>query len=631
MSDLVHLLSSAIKKSETYALLEDSKSAPGKAKNLLFLNPHEAVFAYDESELADALEKLESLKKQGFFLCGYLAYEAGYHFIDKAIPNTFKDEHGQPLLYFIAFKDLYYPTREELVSLFSDQALFPESALSIYDLSLNTQRDHYFKNIQTIKNYIEAGDTYQINYTLKYKFTLKGNNALLYAALRKTQPVEFGALLNFQKSKIVSLSPELFVHKSKQTLTSKPMKGTAKRGKNKKEDDEIIEFLKNDSKTLSENVMIVDLIRNDFSRICEIGSVNVNNLFQVQTFKSIHQMISTVKGTLTKGLSFTEILAALYPCGSITGAPKIRTMEIINDLEMEARGIYTGAIGYLMPNNDFHFNVPIRTIVIHETDSKKTAHDNDGNSDKLCEMGIGSGIVYQSNAQDEYEECLLKANFLRQVNKHFYLIEAFKFDSSSKRFIHLNQHLSRLMLSAEYFGFELNREGIENQLERYKKSLISDNTDHHAYKIRLTASQSGDIQLSHQLIEDKLESVDKVLISDERVQSSRVFQYHKTSERKHYNNAYDKAQQSGFYDVLFFNEKNQLAEASRHNVFIKAGGEYYTPPVTAGILDGIERQNFIQQKKANEKNLSLDDLLAADEVILTNSVRGAVRVTLSTI
>jgi para-aminobenzoate synthetase/4-amino-4-deoxychorismate lyase len=622
MLDLTDLLSTVIKNSETYALLEDSKSIPEKAKNLLFLHSHEAVIAMHEGEISHALERLETLKQEGFFLCGYLAYEAGYHFIDKIIPDTFQDEKGQPLLYFIAFKELHYPTRAELDALFSDKSLFPETALSIYELSLNTSKNSYIKNIQTIKKYIEAGDTYQINYTLKYNFKLQGDNALLYQALRQTQPVEFGALLNFPESKIISLSPELFVYKNEQTLTSKPMKGTAKRGKNKEEDDEIVEFLKNDSKTLSENVMIVDLIRNDFSRICEIGSVRVNDLFQVQTFKSIHQMISTVKGTLKKGLSFTHILKALFPCGSITGAPKIRTMEIINDLETEARGIYTGAIGYLMPNNDFHFNVPIRTIVIHDTDSKST--------DKSCEMGIGSGIVYQSHANDEYEECLLKANFLRQVNKHFYLIEAFKFDVRKQQFNHIKQHLNRLMLSASYFGFELNRQEIESQLEHYKISLISDNTDHQSYKIRLTASQSGDIQLSHQLIEDKLEGVEKVLISDERVQSSMVFQYHKTSKREHYNNAYDKAQRSGFYDVLFFNESKQLAEASRHNVFIKVGGQYYTPPVSAGILDGIERQSFIQQKKAREKNLSLDDLLSADEVILTNSVRGAVSVTLST-
>ena len=631
MLDLTNLLSTVIKNSETYALLEDSKSTADKAKNLLFLKPHEMVIARQENEIANALECLEALKQEGFFLCGYLSYEAGYHFIDKTIPNTLQDESGQPLLYFIAFKELHYPTREALDALFEDKSLFPESALSIHDLRLNTSKPSYIKNIKTIKEYIEAGDTYQINYTLKYKFKLQGDNALLYQALRKTQPVEFGALLNFPESKIISLSPELFVHKNQQTLTSKPMKGTAKRGVNKKQDDSIIAFLKNDSKTLSENVMIVDLIRNDFSRICEIGSVRVKNLFQVQTFKSIHQMISTVKGTLNKGLSFTDILTALFPCGSITGAPKIRTMEIINDLETEARGIYTGAIGYLMPNDDFHFNVPIRTIVIHDTDSK--GHDESEESkegaDKSCEMGIGSGIVYQSDANDEYEECLLKANFLRQVNKHIYLIEAFRFNVKNQQFNHLNQHLKRLMSSADYFGFEIKRDAIESQLEDYKKVLSTNKADHQDCKIRLSVSQAGEINVSHQFIESNSESVEKIIISDHRVQSSSVFQYHKTSKREHYNSAYEIAEKAGFYDVLFFNEKEQLAEASRHNVFIKIAGRYFTPPITAGILNGIERQHFMQQTNAEEKDLGLEDLMTADEVILTNSVRGAVSVEVS--
>ncbi len=622
MPDLTHILSSVIKNTETYALLEDSKSTPDKAKNLLFLDPHDAVIAYHEGEIAKALERLEGLKQEGFFLCGTLAYEAGYHFIDKIIPNTFKDESGQPLLYFIAFKALHYPTREELDKLFSDKSLSPESSLGIHDLRLNTSKESYLKNIKAIKKYIEAGDTYQINYTLKYNFKLQGSNALLYRALRQTQPVEFGALLNFPESQIISLSPELFVHKHGQTLTSKPMKGTAKRGLSKKQDDAIIGFLKNDSKTLSENVMIVDLIRNDFSRICEVGSVRVKNLFQVQTFKSIHQMISTVKGTLNKGLSFTDILTALFPCGSITGAPKIRTMEIINDLEAQARGIYTGAIGYLMPNDDFHFNVPIRTIVIHDADSKESNEA----TDKICEMGIGSGIVYQSDANDEYEECLLKANFLRQVNKHFYLIEAFRFEAKSNQFRNINKHLGRLMSSADYFGFELKRDVIESQLEQYRQSLIG-NTDDKDCKIRLTAFQSGEITLGYQQIVNSSRVLEKIAISDERVASGSVFQFHKTSKREHYNTAYEKAEQSGFYDVLFFNEKEQLAEASRHNVFIKVAGDYFTPPVTAGLLKGIERQYFIQQMNVKEKHLSLDDLLTADEVILTNSVRGAISVT----
>ena len=623
MQSLPQFLLQSFKQSDTYALLEDSKSSAEKSSNLLFCNPQETVIAYKQSELAAALIKIEALKKQGLFLCGYLSYEAGYFFIDKFIDKPLenlgnKANSNQPLLYFIAFKDLHRPDRKQLDTLFNDETAFPESELSVHDLQLNVTEKKYLNIISKIKKFIEAGDTYQINYTIKYKFKLKGNSALLYKALRKTQPVEFGALLNFPKSKIVSLSPELFVRKNKQTLTSKPMKGTAKRGIDKQEDESIIHFLKKDPKTLSENVMIVDLIRNDFGRICKTGSVQVHNLFQVQTFKSIHQMISTVKGTLLNGLSFADILYALFPCGSITGAPKIRTMEIINDLEGEPRGIYTGAIGYLLPNDDFYFNVPIRTIVIKENNGKE--------SDSHCEMGIGSGIIYESNAKAEFAECLLKSSFLRRINKSFYLIEALRFNLQKNSYVNLENHLQRLSHSAKYFGFELDLMSIQTQLTQYKNSIDT----HTDAKIRLSAYQDGVLKINHEAILNEPEKkINTIKMCDVKIDSTCPFQYHKTSKRTHYNKAYDEAEKEGYYDALFFNEKNQLAEASRHNVFIKKNSRYFTPPISAGILNGIEREQFILAHEAIEKDLTKQDLLDADEILLTNSVRGIVKVLLS--
>jgi para-aminobenzoate synthetase/4-amino-4-deoxychorismate lyase len=371
--------------------------------------------------------------------------------------------------------------------------------------------------------------------------------------------VEFGALLHFPESKIISLSPELFIKKGGDTLTSKPMKGTAKRGKNKQEDDEIVSFLKQDSKTLSENVMIVDLIRNDFGRVCETGSVHVNNLFQVQTFKTLHQMISTVKGTLKKNLNFSDLLHALFPCGSITGAPKIRTMEIINELEKEPRGIYTGAIGYLKPDGDFYFNVPIRTIVISEY--------------KQCEMGIGSGIIYESDANDEYAECLLKAEFLTNINQGFYLIESFKYNASQQFFYHLDQHLSRLNNSSNYFGFKFNKEGIEKKLSEIKNTLKIG-----SYKIRLISFHDGSLKITHSKISNDDNSPKTILISKHRINCASVFQYHKTSRRDLYDQEFDLANKLGFYDVVFLNKRDEIAEASRHNIFIRQGNKFFTPP-----------------------------------------------------
>ncbi len=605
MKTLANLLSS----NDTYALLDDSKSSEDLSHNLLFSNPQHEIIARKESELASALEQIEQCKKEGLYICGYLSYEAGYYFIDKTIERKVTGD-TQPLLYFIAFKDVQHPSRDEIEACLNRAELYPEADLCLHDLQLNVSKPDYLKAISTIKDHIGAGDTYQINYTLKYKFKLQGTAATLYKALRKNQPVEFGALLNFPESKIVSLSPELFVKKGGNILTSKPMKGTAKRGENKQEDDDIVSFLKQDSKTLSENVMIVDLIRNDFGRVCKIGSVHVNNLFQVQTFKTLHQMISTVKGTLKKNLSFSDLLHALFPCGSITGAPKIKTMEIINELEKEPRGIYTGAIGYLKPDSNFYFNVPIRTITITEN--------------KQCEMGVGSGIIYESDAEAEYDECLLKADFLTRINQDFHLIESFRLDADKGIFVNLDQHIKRLSQSASSFGFKLDNKNIDKKLSLIKASLTKG-----FHKIRLTAFHNGEVKISHSPVELNNGSSKIITISKEIINSYSIFQYHKTSHRDHYNRAYDKAEKNGFYDVIFFNEKEQLVEASRHNIFLKKNGEYFTPYLDNGALNGIERQIFMQNNDVKERHLKKEDLFNADEILLTNSVRGIVNVYLN--
>jgi len=626
MSTLSNLLSS----NSTYALLDDSKSPKSQSKNLLFTNPQHDIIARTEDELEQALDKIERYKQQGLYLCGYISYEAGYYFIDKVIARE-NSNAKQPLLYFIAFKDMYHANRDEVEACFNKAELYPSSNLCLYDLQLNVEKSTYLKVISKIKEYIRAGDTYQINYTLKYNFKLQGTAASLYKALRKKQPVEFGALLHFPESKIVSLSPELFIKKGGNTLTSKPMKGTAKRGKTKEEDDNIVSFLKKDSKTLSENVMIVDLIRNDFGRICKTGSVHVNNLFQVQTFKTLHQMISTVKGTLEKKASFKEFLHALFPCGSITGAPKIRTMEIINELEKEPRGIYTGAIGYLKPNNDFYFNVPIRTIAIDDKNQ--------------CEMGIGSGIIYESDAEDEYEECLLKSDFLTSLNQDLYLIESFRFDAEKGVFNNIDAHLKRLLQSAQSFGFKLNIDHIIEELDKTKVMLTKSslpfgtsqevnsnvpNLENCLYKIRLTTYQDGEVKINYQSIAQDSDTTKTITISDDKVNSQSIFQHHKTSHREHYNLAYDKAKKNGFYDVLFFNENKQLVEASRHNVFIKKDGEFFTPSLKTGALNGIQRQEFMNKNKVKEIEITSGELIAADQILLSNSVRGIVRVILNT-
>jgi len=604
-------LSQIINSSEVFALLEDSKSSEDLAQNLLFTEQIEEIIALSEDEIPSALEKIEQCRQQGLYLCGYLAYEAGYYFIDKEIRRTKQNHAEQALIHLIAFRSMQTLNRETINDAFSKIKQDPQSQLCAHGFKLSVTKNKYLDAIKKIKNYIKAGDTYQINYTIKFKFRLRGTANALYQALRQTQPVEFGAFLNFPKLKIVSLSPELFVTKKDDTLMSKPMKGTAKRGLNEKEDEFIVDFLQHDPKTLSENVMIVDLIRNDFGRICKTGSVKVKNLFEIQTFKTIHQMISTVKGKLKSNISFGDLLKGLFPCGSITGAPKIRTMEIINDLETESRGVYTGAIGYILPNNDFYFNVPIRTIVMNKSNQ--------------CEMGIGSGIIYESNAKAEFEECILKADFLTNLNNNFYLIEAFKYDADKKQFEYLSQHLYRLNDSAGYFGFKLKQSVIEERLDEIKQELkdIKDNC-----KVRLCAYQNGEVDISYETIIENDVSNKKVIIGEQKINSRSIFQYHKTSRREVYIEEFSKAKKAGYYDAIILNEHNEVAEGCIHNLFIKKDEELITPPIKAGVLHGVVRQRLIDEKKAVEKNLTLDDLFNADEILLSNSVRGLVKVEL---
>ena len=609
-------LSQIINGSEVFALLEDSKSDQDEARNLLFTGQQEDIIAVTEDEIPAALAKVEECRQQGLYLCGYLAYEAGYYFIDKKIERTKADNKEQALLHLVAFKSMQVLDRQTINDAFSEAEQDPTSQLCAHGFKLSVSESKYIKAIKKIKSYIIAGDTYQINYTIKFKFRLRGTANALYQALRQTQPVEFGAFLNFPKLKIVSSSPELFVRKKGDTLVSKPMKGTAKRGMNEKEDEFIVDFLKHDPKTLSENVMIVDLIRNDFGRICKTGSVLVKNLFEVQTFKTVHQMISTVKGKLKSDISFADLLYGLFPCGSITGAPKIRTMEIINDLEAESRGVYTGAIGYILPNNDFYFNVPIRTIVMNQRNQ--------------CEMGIGSGIIYESNAKAEFEECILKAEFLTNLNNNFYLIETFKYDIAKKQYENLDAHIYRLKDSAGYFGFKLKQSEIDARLDEIKQELENHRG---TFKVRLCAYHNGEVKISYERLSDGGSEVNssienRVIIGDQKINSRSIFQYHKTSRREVYNEEFDKAHSAGFYDAIILNEYNQVAEACRHNVFIRKDGQLITPPIKAGVLHGIYRQKYIDKENAIERVITLEDLNNADEILLTNSVRGVVKVSL---
>jgi para-aminobenzoate synthetase/4-amino-4-deoxychorismate lyase len=488
------------------------------------------------------------------------------------------------------------------------QEWFAESdalaAHSISNLRLAISPNDYESRILQIKKYIEDGDTYQVNFTTKYKFDFAGHPYSLYQDLKKKQEVAYNAFIKICDRYILSISPELFFRKEGNRIVARPMKGTMPRGRTLAEDQALAQCLASDEKNRSENVMIVDLLRNDLGRISKIGTVQVKELYAVEKYNTLFQMTSTITSELKYGLSYFDLFKSIFPSGSVTGAPKIRTMKIIRELEREPRGVYTGAIGMIAPDGRAVFNVPIRTIAI----------ENDRG-----EMGVGSGVVYDSDARAEFAECQLKANFLIEPYREFSLIETILWSGGFQR---LPLHLKRLSESAAYFDFDYNENEILETLRAAETRFIISGS----YKVRLRLDKDGTVQISVEpLAYQKIES-GRAAVSLVRTSSRDVFLFHKTTRRDLYQREYEKYSAQGFLDVLFLNEANHVTEGAISNIFIKKNGRYYTPPVESGLLNGVFRQEFLAaHANAVEKILYLDDLQSADEIFLTNAVRGMMR------
>ncbi|MEN6487696.1 MAG: bifunctional anthranilate synthase component I family protein/class IV aminotransferase, partial [Smithella sp.] len=474
--------------------------------------------------------------------------------------------------------------------------------LSTPILAIN--KNGYGKNINKIKEHIGNGDTYQINYTTKYKFRFIGDIFAFYNRLKENQTVSYTALINYNNNYIISLSPELFFRTDKNRLISvKPMKGTADR-------DLPSAWLSQDEKNTSENVMIVDLLRNDLGRICQSGTVKVSRLFEVEEYETLWQMTSTISGKLIPQFRTLEIIKSLFPCGSVTGAPKINSMKIIRSLEKEPRNIYTGAIGYWGPDNKSVFNVAIRTLDLKQS----------GGNRYEGEMGIGSGIVNDSLADEEYRECRLKAQFLFNSASDFSLIETMLSIDGKIKF--LDRHLRRLQSTAQYFNIPCNNTAIRQAVKKHAAPLAG------RIRLRLLLNAIGEISLEYRPVTAHESVPQQIILSRHKTNSQDPFLYHKTTFRKLYDSEYKKCTDSGYRDVIFRNEKDEITEGAISNIFIRQNGSYYTPPLSCGLLNGIERQIMMEKLKAEEKILYLADLKKAEEIILTNSVRGATTVIL---
>ena len=559
-----------------------------------FFSKPKKVLVFEDGDPEEFLFRIEKFVNEGCYLAGFFAYEFGYYLEEKFKPYRERRPEGLPLACFGVF---------EAPEPFKIDAARRAEPVHLFDLTLNLSSKDYEEAVSRIKRYIASGDTYQVNYTLKYHFRFEGHPGDFFFRLLRKQRVRYACLLSAPEFSILSLSPELFLHKRGSILRSSPMKGTAPRGHFEEEDRRIAQWLSEDTKNRAENIMIVDLIRNDLGRICEAGSVWVPELFKVERYRTVHQMISTVEGRLRKGTSLFEIMKALFPCGSVTGAPKIRTMEIIAELEAEPRGVYTGALGFITPFGDFLFNVAIRTVILKK--------------DGRGEFGIGSGIVWDSNPEEEYEECRLKARFLIEDPPEFELVETLRFEPE-QGFVRLEKHLARLKRSAAYFTLPYPEERLKEELGKLRKSLKE------KARVRILLSEWGEISVTASPLVEFSGPV-KVGLKKRDFFPEPAFLFHKTTYRPWYEEARKEAEKLGLSEIVFFDEKGRLIEGSISNIFLEIDHRIYTPPIFLRLLPGILRESLLESGICEEKEIYLSDLWRG-KLYLGNSLRGLIPV-----
>lgn len=511
--------------------------------------------------------KAESYIQKGYWLAGYFNYEFGY-FLDEALAKL-RTKEKIPLAWLGVSKK---PKAIQIKN---------NPPYRVSGIRPNIAEQMYAGKIKKIKGYLAQGLTYQVNYTFKLKFDFAGSPQGLYRDLCLAQPTSYAALINTGQRDVISLSPELFFRTRKNRITVRPMKGTASSSRGLRS-----------KKNLAENLMIVDLLRNDLGRISE--KVRVPRLFSVEKYRTLNQMTSTIKARLSRDINLKDFFTALYPSGSVTGAPKIKTMELIKSLEKEPRGVYTGAIGYLSKERSC-FNVAIRTLEIKN-----------GNG----QIGIGGGIVYDSKPESEYQEALLKAKFFTGLGQPS-LIETILL--KDKKYYLLDLHLRRLAKSAKEFSYDLNLKALKTKL---KNSITAGK-----FKVKAVLSPKGKIRVEKELLVSAKMPV-KITLSSGRIDPANPWLYHKTTQRDFYDRQLKAARKRGFFEVIFLNKKNQVSEGAISNIFIKKGKTLYTPPLKCGLLAGVLRQDLLSRGKVKERVLYLKDLYSADKIYIGNSVRG---------
>lgn len=582
-------------------LLAGRRTWVDDADVLLLRDPRETIATSLAGEVPGLLDTAAQWQADGCWVAGYAGYEAGSAF---GLPNH-PPSAATPLAWFAR----YDAGRVEHAATADLRAEGPQPELRDVEVALNVSEEQYVEAIARIKELIASGDTYQVNYTCRASFEAAVDPVAYFLAMIRSHPVPYGAFLNLGEVQILSVSPELFLKRRGDTLLSKPMKGTRKRGRTADEDAQLAEDLVTAVKDRAENLMIVDMVRNDLGRVSRIGSVRVPALFEAEKYRSVWQMTTGVAGEMLPALSLRELFAATFPGASITGAPKHRTMEIIRELEPDPRGVYCGALGVLLPSTgerpgDFTFNLPIRTLV-HRAGSYL--------------LGIGAGIVWDSDPRSEYEETLLKSRFAFRLEPDLALFETILLGPTGE-FALLDAHLRRLAASAEYFDFPCDIESIRRRLSDFAAEADV------PVVVRLELDEGGAVNLQARQAPEPLDRPLRIALSQRRTDSEDRLLQHKTSRRALYDEERAAAVERGYDEVIFRNAEGLLTEGAITNLFVRVGSRWLTPPLTDGLLPGTWREQFLRETGAEERSLVLEELAAAEEIVVGNSVRGAMTV-----
>jgi para-aminobenzoate synthetase/4-amino-4-deoxychorismate lyase len=561
-----------------WILFDDARE--GGAPPRLFREPVQIIVANDLDEVVPALDRIRSALRSGKHAAGYLAYEAG-HALDPKLNSSFRMADG-PLLCFGLFDGFETP---------DVSALLPSPDSAFIGLpSPRISQGHYEAAVRQVHEHLLAGDFYQVNLTFGCDVAVAGSPLALYSRLRQSAQVGWGGIILHEERAIISLSPEQFFMLHRGIVEARPMKGTAPRRSVESADLAEAAALAADEKQRAENLMIVDLMRNDLARISIPGSVVVPELFTVESYPTVHQMVSRITAHVRPECDAIDLIRTIFPCGSVTGAPKIAAIEALRELEPEPRGAYTGSMGWIEPHRngdagDAAFNVLIRTLEWHRPAAR-------------ARLGLGSGLVVDSKPSDEWAECLLKGDFVRREGQDFDLIETMRFDPS-EGIVDLDRHLDRMRNSAADLDFRFDRHAARNELQaatfgRKQRAMV-----------RLLLSRSGAMAIQAKPYDDPDELPVRVVVRPLPVDPSDFRLRYKTTDRRFLDLA---RQREDAYETVFVDPDGQLTEGSRTSIFVERDGKLLTPPLARGLMPGILRAKLIEDGKAEEAELTPADL-----------------------